>query len=301
MNYNKEEILSPNRVALIVLNYNDAETTTKMVDEICKWKSNLLDFRVIVVDNRSSDGSFERLKQHFGIAECVDVIISERNGGYSYGNNFGARFAIDNYHPEFIAIANPDIVVDESTMIQLLQTFRKNDQIAMCAPVMKSLDGSYRVYSQTLPSWKDDLKACRLRNKSATLHMEGYETLDIEGNMILTEMLPGSFFVIRTSCFEEIGMLDENVFLYCEERILGRKLKDAGYKAILRKDLFFVHAHAVSTSKAFSVLKREKLMLNSCYYYQKEYGHCNKGQLLLLEAAMGLYQQELTALYHIRN
>ena len=301
MNYNQEGSINQNRVALIVLNYNDAETTIKMVDEICKWNSNLLDCHIIVVDNRSSDGSFDRLKEHFCNAECVDVISSERNGGYSYGNNFGARFAINNYHPEFIAIANPDIVVDESTMIKLLQTFRNNDRIAMCSPIMRAQDGSYRVYSQTLPSWKDDLKACRLRNQSATLHTEGYETLDNEGNMILTEMLPGSFFVIRTSCFEEIGMLDENVFLYCEERILGRKLKDAGYKAVLRRDLFFVHAHAVSTSKAFSVLNREKLMLNSRYYYQKEYGHCTVAQLVLLKTAINIYLQELKILLFLRR
>ena len=288
-------------VAFIVLNYNDSDTTIKMVDQLCSWFNPLLELHIIIVDNQSTDGSFNKLKEHYDRQERVVTLSSEKNAGYSYGNNFGARYAIREFHPEYIAIANPDIEVEEDTIIKLLESFQEDSSVAMCSPIMKSLDGSYRVYSQSLPTWKDDLRACRLRNSSATLHDKGYQTLDEEGNMILTEMLPGSFFVIRSDVFEEIGMLDENVFLYCEERILGRKLQDAGYKAVLRKDLFFMHAHAVSTSKAFNVLKRVKLMLNSRYYYQKQYGECSISQLLLLKVAMNVYLAELKCVLLVRK
>ena len=70
---------------------------------------------------------------------------------------------------------------------------------------------------------------------------------------------------------------------------------------VLRRDLFFVHAHAVSTSKAFSVVKREKLMLNSRYYYQKTYGHCSVAELSLLKVAMRIYLLELRCIIAMRK
>ena len=280
---------NPYTISFIVLNYNDAETTTTMVDHLSQWKNPKLRLNVVVVDNRSTDESINHLNARFHNSKSVNVICSEKNGGYSYGNNFGAKYAIDHYQPDYIAIANPDIVVEEQTVLALLDTFKWDDQIAMCSPVMKSLDGSFRVYSQTLPTWWDDLKACRLRNRSDTLHEENYQTLDEEGNLIVTEMLPGSFFIIRSDVFKEIGMLDENVFLYCEERILGRKLKDAGYIAILRKDLFYVHAHAVTTSKSISLVNRQKLMMSSRLYYQNKYEHCNVTKMNALYVAIHAY------------
>lgn len=287
---------NPYTISFIVLNYNDAETTITMVERLCQWKDPSLKLNVVIVDNRSTDESLSRLKARFANSALVEVICSEKNGGYSYGNNYGAKYAIEHFKPDYIAIANPDIVVEEQAVIELLGTFHVNNRVAMCSPVMKSINGSFRIYSQSLPTWWDDLKACRLGNHSDTLHENNYQTLDEDGNLIITEMLPGSFFVIRSDVFEEIGMLDENVFLYCEERILGKKLKDAGYKVILRKELFFVHAHAISTSKAFSVLKREQLMLSSRLYYQKEYGKCNTAQLFCLKTAMRVFLLELKML-----
>ena len=279
----------PYTIAFVVLNYNDAETTITLVNQLQQWNDPKLRLNVVIVDNRSTDGSYFRLNAAFNDSQLVDVICSEKNGGYSYGNNLGAKFAIDHFHPEYLVIANPDIFVDEQTVLALLETFERDDRVAMCSPVMKSLDGAFRAYSQTLPTWWDDLKACRLRNHSDTLHEDNYQTLDEEGNLIVTEMLPGSFFIIRSDVFEKIGMLDDSVFLYCEERILGRKLKDAGYRAVLRKDLFYLHAHAVTTSKAISLVNRQKLMMSSRLYYQKYYEHCNAIQIAVLNIAMWIY------------
>lgn len=275
------------KICFIILNYNDADTTIKLVDELKDWTVN--DLHIIVVDNQSIDGSFERLNERYCLVENIDILLSEKNGGYSYGNNFGSKYAIERYSPQYIAIANPDIQIDQTTFEKLLTTFDIDHSVAMVAPIMKSTKGDYKIYSQTIPTYMDDLVACYHSSKSKTIIGKEFQYLNDEKNMVLTEMLPGSFFVLRTVCFEEIGLFDENVFLFCEERILGNKLRDKGYKAVLRSDLFFVHAHSVSIKKSYDIIGTWKILMDSRYYYQKVYNHINFFQKRILKISMKIF------------
>ncbi len=247
----------------IILNYNGYNETEKLVSSICKWDFSKYNFQIIIVDNCSEDKSFEFLRNHFQKIDRVDVIQTERNGGYSYGNNFGASYAIKKYNPHYIIISNPDVEIEQEMVIQLISSFNYDERIAMCAPVMKAIDGSYSIHSQRLPTYYDDFQACSLRYKPKTIIDNNYQTLNPDGNMIITEMVPGSFFVIRADVFSEIGMFDDNVFLYCEERIIGNKLKSKGYLVITRADLFFIHLHAVTIKRTMNTYKSWKILLNS--------------------------------------
>lgn len=287
-------------ICFVILNYNGFEETIKLVHHIVSWDPGKLDYSVVVVDNSSTDDSFRRMQMEFVGLQRVTVIQSERNGGYSYGNNFGVEYAMNCYHPVFIAIANPDVDLEQDTVIHALETFQVDEKIAMCAPVMKSLAGSFQIHAQRLPTYRDDLAACWINYKPHSLIVD-YETLNNNSNFVLTEMLSGSFFVIRADRFTEIGMFDENVFLYCEERILGRRLKDSGYIAVLRADLFYTHAHATSTSKAFSEIKRWRILLKSRFYYQKKYGKINLLSQLILKIAMKLFLVQLRLVLLLRE
>ena len=260
-------------VAFIILNYNDPDTTIYMVNNLCKWTQQEFYMHIVVIDNCSTDGSFEKLKIYYESEPKVDVIMSEYNGGYSYGNNYGSKFAIRCYEPDYIAIANPDIVVDENTVTELLKTFSEDENLLMCAPVMKDSEGKYRIRTQRVPSYIDDLTAC-FTDKSKTVRYDKFDYLNGRKNMILTEMLPGSFFVVRTKLFQRVGMLDEGVFLFCEERILGYRMKQYGYKAVLRSDLYFIHKHGTSIGKAYKIVAARKMLLKSRCYYQKVYNKC---------------------------
>lgn len=272
-------------IAFIVLNYNDADTTIYMVNNLCKWEQQHFYLHIVVVDNCSTDSSYEKLKLYYTSEEKVAVISSKYNGGYSYGNNYGSRFAIEHYAPDFIAIANPDIIVNESTVIELIDTFNEDGNLLMCAPVMKDAEGRYRIRTQKLPSYEDDLVACFTEKNSKTVRYDKFDYLNGKTNMILTEMLPGSFYILQTKLFQDIGMLDEGVFLFCEERILGYKMKQHGYKAVLRSDLFFIHKHGTSINKAYKVIATRKILLQSRRYYQKFYNKCGVSRAFLFKGA----------------
>ena len=72
-----------NRVAIIILNYNDKKNSVRLAKELNNY--DVID-RIIVVDNCSPNNDFEYLKEIKN--EKIDVIKSDKNGGYSYGNNY---------------------------------------------------------------------------------------------------------------------------------------------------------------------------------------------------------------------
>ena len=82
---------------IVILNYNDAGSTQKLVDSIIGYS---LIWHIAVVDNCSTDGSLKLLGEKYSDNKKVSVISSGKNGGYSYGNNFGARYLIDQYAAE---------------------------------------------------------------------------------------------------------------------------------------------------------------------------------------------------------
>lgn len=276
-------------LSIIILNYNDAITTSSLADSLVTWDSPELELHIIIVDNKSADDSYRSLKRKYAHIENVDVILSERNGGYSYGNNFGARFAMEQYQSNYIAIANPDIQIDCETVLRLLETFDADDQIGMAAPVMKDTHGNFEIKSLKLPTYKEDLLACFNSTTAYSVLSGKFEYLNGNKSMIITQMLPGSFFVMKSAYLKEIGMLDENVFLFCEERILGRKLLDRNYKLVLRADLYFIHAHSVTINKAYDRVKSWRILMNSRFYYEKNYNQCSMIQLLVLKICMQLF------------
>lgn len=88
----------------------------KLCETICGYDS--ID-HIVIVDNLSPDGSFRQLQSMAG--GKVDVIQSDKNGGYSYGNNYGAVYLIDKYMVDILVIANPDVEFTEAFLICIVQ------------------------------------------------------------------------------------------------------------------------------------------------------------------------------------
>ena len=80
-------------LGVVVLNYNDAETVEKNISKIRDYS--VID-HIVIVDNSSTDNSYDRLKKL--CSDRIDVVKTDRNGGYGYGNNFGIKYLIKNYN-----------------------------------------------------------------------------------------------------------------------------------------------------------------------------------------------------------
>ena len=121
------------KISCVILNYNDAETTKKLVKAIYGYGS--LD-SVVVVDNGSGDDSLKQLKDMAGkmakeiakeTAEEVEqegedrliLLEAKRNGGYGAGNNLGVWHSCQVLGADYVLIANPDVEFSDKLVSRL--------------------------------------------------------------------------------------------------------------------------------------------------------------------------------------
>lgn len=263
------------KIGMIILNYNDYETTYDMINQIKDYK--VLD-HIIIVDNNSMDLKYDKLKKLRG--NNIDVIQTDENKGYAYGNNYGIKYLNDKYDVDYIIISNPDILVNEKCIINLKEDLDKNKNISIIAPVVNQLGEKLRGWK--LPRYSDELLSNinyihRIAVKRTLYSNEYYNT-----KLIKVDVVSGCFFMARKTDFEKIGYFDEGTFLYYEENIIGKKLKDINKETYIDNEVSIVHNLSVSVNKSFNSIKKYKILKESQKYYEKKYNNLKGFKLFIL-------------------
>lgn len=264
------------KVAVIIVNYNDADDTLKYVKTITEYETIN---RIVVVDNNSTTiGTFEKLKELEN--DKVNVIKSDKNGGYDYGNNFGIKY-LDSIKEEYdyYIISNPDIEVSEEAIKHCLEVINLDENIGVISPRMLNKEGNPIRRS----SWKVRTFGLDVVHSTRLLELVFYKILrngeysnkEYETEKLEVEAISGAFFIIRASIMKEIGLLDDNVFLFYEEDILAHKLKEKGYKTISLNSENFIHYESQTIGKSLSYYRKMNQMFTSKMYYHKTYNKIN--------------------------
>ena len=103
------------KVAIIILNYNSEDDTVKYVETIKTYE--VLN-KIVIVDNKSTNNNaFKKLLSLKN--DKIDVIQSDKNGGYSYGNNYALKYLEEKQEKyDYIIISNPDVSVTQKAIIE---------------------------------------------------------------------------------------------------------------------------------------------------------------------------------------
>lgn len=285
------------KTGIVILNYNDKDSVVCLTDSIAGYDA--ID-DIVIVDNCSTDDSYEFLRQKYADQAKITVLKSEKNGGYSYGNNFGAKYLINNKKTDIIIISNPDVLFKEDLVIRIKQGFIKNPDYGVLTGVMTKPDGSvdpipYRNFFSYLHDLGDNLLFVR-----RLVYEKRVFPVDYSKELMDVQVVQGSFFAITSKAFCDIDGLDDNIFLYYEEMILGKRLLNKGYKSGLLTNQSFIHNHSVSIRKSMKKIKMWRAMLKSKYYYQKRYNNANVLQMGLLHFMGGFSTLEKIVIEIIR-
>lgn len=280
--------MKKNKTAIIILNYNDSENTIKYVNEIKNY--NVLD-KIIVVDNLSTkENEMEKLLELKKLNDFnkIEIIQSEKNGGYSYGNNYGLKYIEDNYENEYeyVIISNPDVSVKEDTILNTIEFLSENKNVAIASPRMKFVNGFARRSAWKKRKYSIDIaNSTRLTQfllfflfKSGEYNKEEFEIKELKVHSIA-----GSFFIAKYNVFKEIGYFDENTFLFFEEDIIADKLNKIGYDIYSLNALEFMHYESQCIGKLYNVFKKQDLLFDSRIYYHKKYNNINVLQVFILK------------------
>lgn len=295
------------KVCCIILNYNDASTVMGLVEEIRGYEC--LD-SIVVVDNCSTDDSWKRLRG-LRAMEKVHVLRTEKNGGYGSGNQAGIDYAVNHLETGYAVIANPDIHVSARCIKRVKEALDGTPGAVMASARVTSPAGEALLsYWTLLPLWKDllDTGLVTRRILKPILNTPSYRLKN--GGDIgcrLVDAVPGSFFMLKLGLItprdiEEL--FDRNLFLYCEEKVLGQRFREKGLKTVLVTDEAYIHAHSATIDKSVKrIVDKQRLLHESKLYYYKEYLHGGPGAMMAARAVLGLVLAEvwfLTALCRMK-
>ena len=255
---------------MVILNYNDYKTTLDYLEMIKSYKS--LDL-IIVVDNNSTDNSYEELKKIKN--NKIIILRSDKNGGYGYGNNIGIKFAIKKYKKCNIIISNPDIEVTDDTIKQMSEYSSNNPNVAIVSPVIKEHETLNRGWKLSC-GYKEMLLSIPLIGRKLKNKIIGYSNSHYKKERSKVDVISGCFFMIKSNIFKRINYFDENLFLYYEENVICSKIKKLNYDVMVLNYCSVIHNHSVSIDKSHNVLSKYIILKKSQMYYLDNYVNCSK-------------------------
>ena len=269
------------RLRIIVLNFNRAEMTADCISNVMQQTYNPKD--IIVVDNNSRADEFEKLCQL--LPKEVTIIRCSSNLGYAGGNNVGAKLDNGIPHSTYTMILNNDVtLLDSDCCKKLIRALKHDVSRVACSPLVDTvhtdLPPEKQIQVRRIPKFKDTLISGSwwLRrlpwlssiSKWYTYHDARPYPINQE---IDCESINGSCFIIRTDFLREIGYFDQGTFLYYEEIILGKQIKDQGKKACFVTSTVVRHDQGTTSGQRRGRVRinTSKEMLRSEVYYCRKY------------------------------
>ena len=285
------------KLALVVLNYNDADNTLKILGNVADYS--VFD-KVIVVDNASNDDSKIRLKSFCEKRDKIFFVENQENKGYGAGNNVGI-FVAKKLGMDLALIANPDTDFEERVIKVVKSVMVKNYNISICAPLVETNDvyGSRENVLKGASCWpmRDFMHSlvengpiCR-RLFTKALH---YDRNFYNAKIKKVGAVLGALLMVRVEDFLRVGGYDENMFLYGEEDLLSKKMADIGKKTVVVTGYKYKHIHSASIKKSLkSLYSRQKIREESTMYFYKNYLKINLLQQIFAKVFFAFVRLEV--------
>lgn len=197
-------------LSIIIVTYNSAKI---IAESLANLDAELYD--IYVIDNASIDETVELVTQKF---PKVKLINSDKNSGFARANNLALR----QINTEFALVLNPDALIAEKTIAEMLQILKKDRDIALAAPLLVS---EQKVSKQYLEKRLEKINKDFLGKQQIY-----FEKLGTHYN---AKFLSGAVLFMRREIFANIGFFDEHIFMFYEDNeIVQRSLKHK-YKNLL--------------------------------------------------------------------
>lgn len=244
-------------VSLIILHYNTPELLTTLLGYIAN-DAQSLDWQVLVVDNGSVENPLPTLAAKF---PCANLIRSEQNVGFAAGNNIGIRAATG----EIIFLLNSDIVVSITQLQQLVNYLVENPSVAAVSPQLLTAANEPQAFAfgdSPRPIYLIR-RALTAVFKNSSLH-NWHVTKPVEAEWITAACLG-----VRRAVIDQVGLFDENFFLYFEDIDWCVRMRQAGWQVVYNPEVQVMHLGGYSQPQRDIANQLYYKSMN--YYYHKHF------------------------------
>ncbi len=224
------------KLSVVIVSYNVRELLTACIDSVVKAAEGI-DTEVFVVDNKSVDDTIEVISRDY---PWVHLINNKENLGFSKANNIAIRQA----EGEFVLLLNPDTVVAEGTLRGAIEFMDQHPEAGGAGVRMHNADGTLAPESRrAVPT---PMVAARKMLGFTKRYYMSYLSWNEPGQI---EVISGAFMLLRRKAIDQVGMLDEDFFMYGEDIDLSYRLLNGGWQNwYLPLDI--IHYKGQSTQKS---------------------------------------------------
>lgn len=264
------------RISFVLLYYKALEDTIECIESIKDVNQTKIIIDIILVDNYSNDGSFEKLRELYANDLSIYWISTGANLGYAKGNNIGVDYAKTKLKSDWVIILNTDVVIRQKDFCEkIIEVYEKEQYYVLGPEVLGYYDG----LSQSPLQKKDDNKIYK-KLINNILHLIAWQT-----NLIIiirkfrksavvnfskpvndekyTCVCHGSCLIFSALFLERFGGFYSKTFLYREESILFYVLHKLGLKTMFCDELTVLHKGGKSSEAEYGKGERNKT-INAC-------------------------------------
>lgn len=266
------------RLLTVILNWRTPDMTLRSA-EAALLAMQGIDGALVIVDNESGDGSFEKMtsevaRRGWDIGpHRVRVLQSGHNGGFGAGNNFGIRAGLpDGTRPDYFYLLNSDAFPAPDAIRLLLQHLQAHPQTGIAGSFMHGPDGDPHRTAFRFPSITSEFEGQIRLGPISRLLGRWVVAQPIPEQTTRVDWLAGASIMMRRKVPDEIGLFDEAFFLYFEETDLCRRAALAGWPSDYVVESRVAHIGSASTGMKTWTRIPQFWLDSRLHYFTKNHG-----------------------------
>jgi len=259
---------------IIIVNFKTPELTIDCIESLQSTGA-LNCSQVSLIDNHSMDHSMSEIEAHINtlaLQNSVSLHESPINGGFSAGNNIGIKKASS----EYVLLLNSDTLVRPGAIELLVKTLEDNPEIGMASPRLEWLDGAPQESCFRFHRPINELIRSAATGPITKLFKRYEVPLEVSNEVSSPEWTSFACVLIRRQVFEDIGLLDEEFFMYFEDVDFCKRAYKVGWKIIHNPAAHVVHLRGGSSPVKSQAAKKKRLPRyfyeSRARYYFKHFG-----------------------------
>lgn len=267
-------------IGVVILNYMSYDVTIKCVEYFQRQSKDNINVKIVIVDNASSNSSFNILYNRFKFYEDVKVVKTPQNLGFAKGNNFGYKELCRIMKPDFVVVSNSDAYVKDDGLYTWIIDSYKEYKFGVLGPAIYSVRGKfYQSPMKNRSRKKIKIRAEQVKlgyqilkdetKKIINYNSVGFSDLNITWdnpfykNVSLDKTLHGAFQIFSKDYFKLYSTpYDGRTFLYVEEDILRARCDLKDLVMLYLPSYTVYHLQAMSSNQVDTSLYRKKIIRN---------------------------------------
>jgi len=252
------------KLSIIIVSWNVKKLLHTCLDSIKKQQGKL-SLEIIVVDNGSHDGTVEMIKEHF---PNIELIPNTTNLGFAAANNQG----ILKSRGQYILLLNPDTEIIRDALNKTVDFMERGARVGVMGCKHLNPDWTLQPSVRRFPTAGVIAliitKVAKIMPNASSLYNYLARNFDYKLTQPV-DQVAGSFFMIRRQVIDEVGLFDENFFLWFEEVDFCKRTHKAGWEVWYDSGAEIIHHGGKSFDQQLTVNKQKQFFKSAWYYFQK--------------------------------